>query len=456
MKLSPALVDVGTTADSSVETLSTATISVSSVKISKLAFSMCALAAIFYCFEYYLRVAPSVMSAELKTAFALSDAAFGNLAACYYYAYTPMQIPVGMMLDRFGARRILTFASLLCVIGTYLFAATYSIHVAQMGRFLVGFGSAFAYVGVLKITNSWLPKKYFALMVGIATTLGMVGAMSGELTMAYSVQRIGWQATLYIAAAFGVFLTLLIWIVLRDGRPEDSHSGEDHFNKLSSSEKSASARSISVIRGVLEIIKSWQMWLVGIIGCLIYLPVSVFAELWAVPFLETVGYTKEGAALGSSMIFFGFALGGPCWGILSDVIKSRRLPLMLGSLIATLFMFFIVLSPSQTGWWMYSALFLCSFAASAQVLIFAVANDINPSHVNATAVAFANMVVMLGGAVLPPLIGKFLDDSVFVVNGQSVYSVENYTLALMVLPISLLVSGILIFFLKESYVIDRK
>ncbi len=128
-------------------------------QVSGRAFTMCVLAAVFYCYEYYLRVAPSVMGDELKLTFNLSEAAFGHLAACYYYAYTPMQIPVGMLLDRFGVRKILTIACLLCALGTYFFAATEIFSVAQISRFMIGFGSAFAYVGVLKISDVWLLKQ---------------------------------------------------------------------------------------------------------------------------------------------------------------------------------------------------------------------------------------------------------------------------------------------------------
>ena len=181
------------------------------------AVTMCVLAILFYYYEYYLRVAPSVMSSELKLTFNLSEAAFGNLAAFFYYAYTPMQIPVGMMMDRFGPRRLLTFACFLCVLGTVLFGITGQFWIAAMGRFLLGFGSAFAYVGVLKLSNVWLPKKYFAFMAGLCTTLGMFGGISCAVLMSHLMLRMGWQSTLYYSAAAGIVLMLILWLVLRDG-----------------------------------------------------------------------------------------------------------------------------------------------------------------------------------------------------------------------------------------------
>ena len=171
-----------------------------------LSFTICSLAAIFYCYEYYLRVAPSIMSAELKHAYNLSDAGLGILSAYYYYAYMPLQIPVGLLMDKFGARRVLTCACLLCVIGTLAFTHAEHLIQAQFGRFLIGFGSAFAFVGVLKISNTWLPAKLYAMMVGLCMLLGMFGAMAGEMIMANLVQQIGWQKTLDSAMIFGIIL----------------------------------------------------------------------------------------------------------------------------------------------------------------------------------------------------------------------------------------------------------
>lgn len=416
--------------------------------ISIVAITMCVLGAVFYCYEYYLRVAPSVMSSELKYAFNLNDAAFGHLAACYYYAYTPMQIPVGLMMDKYGPRKILTLGCLLCVLGTYLFASTQVLFLAQAGRFLVGFGSAFAYVGVLKISNVWLPQKYFALMAGIATTLGMVGAMSGELTMAYMVSSVGWQSTLFYSVFAGIILTILLWTILRD-KPNHNANLNSHFYE--SVPENNPINPISILSQLIDMFKNRTMWINGVIGCLTFLPLSAFGELWAVPFLETVGFTKPEAALGSSMILLGFAIGSPCVGLLSDVMRSRRIPLVWGSFISAFFMFLAIMFPNTSKLWMYTVLFCCGFFASAEILVFAVGNDINRKEVAATAVAFTNMVTMLGGILLPPIIGKLLDNSKALGVGTQVISVQDYSGALIVLPMALVFAGILSFYLKESY-----
>lgn len=405
-----------------------------------MAITMCALAIAFYYYEYYLRVAPSVMKNELRLTFDLSEAAFGYLAAFYYFAYTPMQIPVGMMMDRFGPRRLLTVACFLCVVGTVLFGATAHLWIAGVGRFVLGFGSAFAYVGLLKISNQWLPKKYFAFMAGLCTTLGMFGGISCAVLMSHLMLLVGWQSTLYYSATVGVVLALVLWIILRDGQDHE-HAESDFSHEVHVK-----------LTGLKQILLSPQMWINGLIGLLTFLPIAGFAEVWAPSFLETVGMSKLDAATGASMLFLGFAVGAPIWGIISDLTQSRRIPLMVGSFAAAVFMALVIFMPSTSLLWMCPLLFLSTFFASAEILIFAVSNDISRPSVSATAIAFSNMVVMVGGVLLPPVIGQILDNMGFeLIGNKPVYRIQDFSVALAVLPIGLILSGILSVFLKESY-----
>ena len=100
-------------------------------KVSKLGWFICALGALFYAYEYLLRIAPSAMEDALRLHFNLTATGFGFLSAVYYYAYVPMQLPVGILMDRYGPKRLLTFACFLCVIGTYMFADTHSPQISS-------------------------------------------------------------------------------------------------------------------------------------------------------------------------------------------------------------------------------------------------------------------------------------------------------------------------------------
>ncbi|MCB1084977.1 MAG: MFS transporter, partial [Chlamydiia bacterium] len=91
-----------------------------------------------------------------------------------------MQIPVGLLMDRLGARRLLSFAAFACGLGSFLFAASYSIVPAEGGRFLMGIGGSFAFVGMIYVCSHWFPANKLALLVGIGNSIGMLVAFPGN------------------------------------------------------------------------------------------------------------------------------------------------------------------------------------------------------------------------------------------------------------------------------------
>lgn len=174
------------------------------------------LAASFYLYEFMLQIAPGVMTFELMRDFNIQAAGLGVISAFFYYAYTPMQLPAGLFYDRFGPRILITFATLICASGALLFAATKITYIAAAGRFLMGIGSAFAFIGVLIIVANWFPPSYFALFAGITQLMGSVGAIVGETPLALAVDCFGWQKTLLLVAGIGFILALFIWLIVRD------------------------------------------------------------------------------------------------------------------------------------------------------------------------------------------------------------------------------------------------
>lgn len=406
---------------------------------------LCGLAALFYCYEYLLRIAPGVMSTELMQYYSLNATAFGNLFAVYYFIYTPMQIPVGLLLDKFGSRFLLTAATLICAVGTFVFACSHSLIIAQTGRFMVGFGSAFAFVGVLKIASVWLPHSRFGMIAGLTTSLGMVGAMFGDNVIAYLVKVIGWQATMYGAALLGVFLTGLIWAFVRNTRP-------DRPLELCPNPINPTFKALFI--NMLILLKKPQMWIVAFIGGILYTSLSVFAELWGAPYFEQAkGFSPQIAAALTSCIFLGWAIGGPIVGYISDNLNDRRMPLILGSLLGAFTLAAIIylegLGPMTIGF----LLFFFGVFSSAENLTFVIAKESTSPDLAGSATALTNMFVMFAGTLLQPFVGYILD---FYWDGKISntiphYSNSNFQDALAILPITFLIAGLLSFFLKKSY-----
>src|SRR3990167_1653950 len=148
---------------------------------------------LFYCFNYFLRVSPSVLQSNLTDAFHITATQFGTLAGLYYWAYTPMQIPAGMLYDKFGVRFVLCVAILVAVIGLSIFIAADEYSTAGCGRFLIGLGCAFAYIGTLKIASIWLPSNRFGTVAGLTTAIGMLMGAASQTYFTRIVAVIGYQ-----------------------------------------------------------------------------------------------------------------------------------------------------------------------------------------------------------------------------------------------------------------------
>jgi sugar phosphate permease len=406
-----------------------------------IAWSICGLASIFYCYEYILRVSPSIMTSDLMLTYHINAAALGNLIAFYYYIYTPMQLPVGMLMDVYGPRRLLTLAGLSCAIGTYLFASTDIFVIAAFGRFLVGFGSAFAFIGVLKLAALWLPPERFALISGIASTLGVMGGMIGYIILTILIDHYGWRLSSYWVACFGIVLTLLMFFALRDGKASQGY-GQHEAPTLK-----------GILRGSGRIIRNPQIWINGLIGCLLYLPTSVFAELWGVPFLsQALHFSPSAAANAVALIFLGWATGGPIAGFISDTLKRRRLPLTIGAVMEAILFSIVLYVPHIPAYTVCIIFYLFGFFSGAQIIIYAVSREISSSKASGTAFALTNMFVMIGGAIFQPVVGILLEwRGGQAVEGLHIYSASAYQYALAVLPLGLVLTVFLTFLLKETH-----
>lgn len=409
----------------------------------KLAWLMCFLAAVFYCYEFILRVLPSVIVPDMMSNLNIGAAQIGLISSFYYLTYTPLQLFVGTIMDHYGVRWPLSIATILCAIGIYVFAIP-TIYYAKTGMLLVGFGSAFAFVGVLKIASDWLPNRYFALITGLTTTLGMLGATMGETTITTVISDCGINYTLSGLSLIGIILTFTIFIFVKDRNVIHANSYLAELKKL--------------IKDLLKVAYNGQIWVNGIIGMFLYAPTTTFAGLWGVPYLQmTRGVSSHEAGTIISTIFIGWILGGPIAGALSTYIRRRRVILRYGSIISGIILISIIYFPSSSLFITNLKMFLLGLFSGSEILVFAVAHDIIENKLAGTAVSLTNMIVMLSG-VMQYLIGLTLE-SLSNVNNiniiQNTFTEHDFQTAFLIMPIGLFVAYVLSFFLVESYTIKE-
>ncbi len=399
---------------------------------------MWGLAAFFYFYEYFLQVSPGVMVPELMHAFSVNAAALGGLVASYFYIYAPMQIPVGVLLDRYGPRRLTTIATALCALGCFLFGTAKLLSVAEMGRLFIGFGSAFAVVSCLSIAATWFPINRFALLTGLTVTAGMLGAIGAQTPLALLVAGVGWRGSMLTLALIGVGLSLLMWFFVRDKK----------------SVNVARMKQKSLFSGLYYIVRQKQNWLVALYGGLVYAPTSIFCGLWGVPFLMATYHLDRPVAAGViSMAFIGWVIGSPLGGWYSDFIGRRLSVLYMASIGAFIALAFLIYVPHLTLLQLNVLLFAFGFFSSGFLPSFSIIREINPPSINGTALGFMNMLNMVGGAAGQPLVGFLLD---LFWQGQMegstrVYSATNFHDALIALPVMLAISIFTIPLIRETY-----
>lgn len=419
-------------------------LSLAKQKPTLLAAIICILASCFYMYEFILQVSPAVMTNELINDLGLNAISLGTMAAFYYYSYTPMQLPAGFLFDRFGPRRLLTVAVLTCAVGAFLFGSTTNIATASAGRFMMGMGSAFSFIGTLVLISRWFPSRYFAFLTGLVELMSCVGAIVGETPLTIAVGHWGWRQTIMVLGVIGVILALLIWLVVRDS-PEVVSKG----HKFQPTSKK------SILQSFHQVAVNSQTWFIALYSFMVWAPITAFAALWGVPFLVVAyGISTKAASAACTMIWLAIGIGCPLLGWWSDKVNLRGMPLKFAASLGIIGLIPVIYVPHLPLFWLYICLFLFGLAASGQSLAFGVVKDNNHSSVAGTAMGINNMATVAGGALFQPVIGIFLhlnwNGSYH--NGSPFYSVEDYRKAFIILPFCYLIALLIgKFLIRETH-----
>lgn len=421
------------------------------IKRSAIPWIIWGIVGLYYLYEITLRVLPSTMRPQLIDIFQINATEFGIMSGtCYYITYVLMQIPCGLTVDRFSIRKTLFVASLLCISGLFLMHATTHVGMAYLGRMVIGFGSAFAYVYTLKVATIWLPRRHFGLATCIADSLGMIGAMFADTVFVEININSGIHQSVNILLVVGLVVASLIFFVFRD-KKETRKTIE--LNKQDTRDAS------HIFHKITRILSNPQIWLIGLVGCLFYLPASVFADTWGIPYLKKVYHVnQEHAGWIISTFLAGWVIAGPFLGMYSDKIRARVMPMKLTILAcAILFSVLIFVPPVfhviMPEWVLYGIFLLIGISVGTHPLIFALAKENFPIRIAGTVVAVINTLTMLGGVIITPLVGLLIDyshGSIHATGAVTNYTSHNYTLALALVPISLFVSYIIMMFIKET------
>lgn len=399
-------------------------------------------AAMFYLYQFAIRVSPSVMTDQLMRDLGIQACALGTLSSFYYDGYTVMQLPAGLILDRIGVRYPLALAALLCVSGSLLFTSSLDVTIMSVGRLLMGVGSAFGFLSCVKTASLWLPPHRLGLAIGLSFMFGTIGA-SSNLPLSEITESYGWIQTMYLLSGIGVVIAFLVYTFVRD-RKSNPFIAENVEN----------TEEIGIIKAIFIILKNPQTYIFGLFGLIMYIPLSALADLWGVPYLmQSYGIDKLTAAGTVTLFYIGMGAGSPLSAIVADYLLSHK-KVMMGSAIGLAVLFCVMIYCNQLPLIVMQGIYLLAgFFAGAQFLAFASVCEINPNQISGCASGIHNMLCMLSGVIFQPLIGKLLEMNWngSMNEGLPVYSQADYRFALISIPICLIGAILLCFFMKETY-----
>ena len=347
-----------------------------------------------YTLSFFQRFAPASIAHDLSVTFDTTAASLGVLAATYFYVYTLMQVPTGILVDTLGPRRIILLGGIVSFIGSLWFGLADTLSHALIGRTLVGLGVSVTFIAMLKIIALSFDERRFASLAGVGVFIGNIGAVLAGVPLAFAAMELGWRNVFVVVAVASLVLGALSWWLMRGS----AAMGGVRVDRT------------VVMSGLLTVIRNRLTWAPALTNLGLAGSYFTFAGLWAMPYLTQVhGYERHLAATHLSLMYGGFAFGCLALGMLSDRLHRRKSILIAASAfyvaIWGVWMWGGAMSPTLT----LALFFLMGFTTAGFTLTWACSKEVNPPQLAGMSTSIANVGGFLAAAIMQPLVGLLMD-----------------------------------------------
>jgi MFS family permease len=389
--------------------------------------------AVYYFYQYTLRSAPAVMMPQLSDAFGLTTAAVASMVGLFYYGYSPFSLVAGVTMDRLGPRRVVPLGAAAVGVGALLFATGDST-AASVGRLLQGAGGVFALVGAAYIATTNFPASRAATLIGATQMFGMAGGSAGQFVVGPMIASgVSWSHFWIGMGLSGLVMSGLLYALLPSPTPAAPRADDDWM-------KSA-ARAMGVV------FRNPQSILCGVIAGLLFIPTTIFDMVWGVRYLQDArGFDYASAVLRSAAVPFGWIIGCPLLGFLSDRL-GRRKPVILGGASALLVCLGWILYGPTDAFPPYVVGLLTGIASGAAMLPYTVIKEANPPEMSGTSTGVVNFLNFTFSALLGPVFANVL---LRVGGGVDTMTLEHYQTAFVAMLYGVGLAIVLTLLLKET------
>ena len=385
------------------------------------------IASVFYAYQYVLRVMPSIMMDDITQQFHIDATVFGQFSGIYYIGYSLMHLPIGIMLDRFGPRKVMTVCILLTVAG--LLPILFSEHwiYPLLGRMLIGIGSSAAILGTFKIIRMTFKEQHFPRMLSFSVMIGLVGAVYGGQPMSYICHVLGYKMVVEIFVAIGLLLAFITYFIVPDNKPEPHQA--------------------SIISNIKTVFSNGKVMMLCLFAGLMLGPLEGFSDVWGSGFFkQAYGFNEQTANYLPSMIFIGMCFGSPILSLIAE-----KTGYYLGTIIAAGVVMFLTFSALIAGVLTVSSITISflfvGICCAYQILAIYKVSTYVPDNLAGLATAMANMIIMIFGYGFHTVIGLVINTH------GGIHDAHAYIYGIGVIPVTIAVgiAGLLFLAHQEKY-----
>jgi MFS family permease len=348
------------------------------------------IASLYYFYQYVLRASPAVMMPQLSKAMSLQDVALASLLGLFYYGYAPFSLVAGVAMDRLGPRRVLPIGAATVGLGAVLFALGDPL-TAGVGRFAQGAGGVFALIGAAYIATTNFPASRAATLIGVTQMFGMAGGSAGQFLVGPAISGgLRWDVFWLVMGAIGLGIAVLLWVFT----PKPAGAAQPTAPARGALGEAAGA--------IGAVFRNPQSLLCGLIAGLMFLPTTIFDMVWGVRYLQEahdVPYAE--AVLRSASVPFGWIIGAPLMGVISDRI-GRRKPVLVAAAGLLLACMILILHGQPGLFPAYSLGLVAGIASGAAMLPYTVIKEANRPNHSGTATGVVNFITFSLTALLGP------------------------------------------------------
>ncbi len=379
---------------------------------------------LFVVYAFFLNTAGAVFADTIKTYLNLSNVGAAFAVGSFVLGFACMQIPAGYLLDRYSIRVVTAAGVLMLALGNLALTFASNLPLFALSNFVQGLGASFAFISVGKLIGEWFAPKMFPILFGLTQTLSCVLTAFIHYYLVQALEVVSWESIYTYFSLFGFALFALILIFVR------------------SPSKVATGKSLSFGKSISTVFKNKQIWICAIAGATSFGVLAAYASFWYMSVQKTFQVSTSDSLVISGMIFAGIGIGTPFFGWLSNQLRSRKLAVHIAVVLGTIFLIMGLYLPHfniNTYIPIKFVSFCIGFFLSGSMLYYTCISETASNNTRAVALGLINTCVFIFNTVL-----------LFIPQFLTTTTSTSYFTSLWVLPVCVLISIFLAYFVKET------